>query len=83
MARAPPEEEAKADSKSVTAKPPTRATKKRGITAGVASQKAGGGKKLERISKKRTKNEAKMTKPDTEWKSVEKTKSKPKCEKVN
>ncbi|GKF77738.1 hypothetical protein Tco_0230208, partial [Tanacetum coccineum] len=26
---------------------------------------------LERISKKRTKNEAKTTKPDTEWKSVE------------
>ncbi|GJY33171.1 hypothetical protein Tco_0417640 [Tanacetum coccineum] len=34
---------------------------------------------LERISKKRTKNEAKTTKPDTEWKSVEKTK--PKSEK--
>ncbi|GJZ35897.1 hypothetical protein Tco_0581714, partial [Tanacetum coccineum] len=30
---------------------------------------------VERISKKRTKNEAKTTKPDTEWKSVEKTKS--------
>ncbi|GJQ94045.1 hypothetical protein Tco_0005184 [Tanacetum coccineum] len=30
---------------------------------------------LERISKKRTKNEAKTTKPGTEWKSVEKTKS--------
>ncbi|GJV04036.1 hypothetical protein Tco_1337605 [Tanacetum coccineum] len=30
---------------------------------------------LERISKKRTKNEAKTTKPDTEWKSMEKTKS--------
>ncbi|GJZ90507.1 hypothetical protein Tco_0662434 [Tanacetum coccineum] len=29
----------------------------------------------ERISKKRTKNEAKTTKQDTEWKSVEKTKS--------
>ncbi|GJW94728.1 putative reverse transcriptase domain-containing protein [Tanacetum coccineum] len=29
----------------------------------------------ERISKKRTKNEAKMTKPDTEWKSMIKTKS--------
>ncbi|GKA99292.1 reverse transcriptase domain-containing protein [Tanacetum coccineum] len=29
----------------------------------------------ERISKKRTKNEAKKTKPDTEWKSVKKTKS--------
>ncbi|GJU97257.1 hypothetical protein Tco_1326528 [Tanacetum coccineum] len=29
----------------------------------------------ERISKKRTKNEAKTTKPDTEWKSVVKTKS--------
>ncbi|GJV97354.1 hypothetical protein Tco_1548931 [Tanacetum coccineum] len=29
----------------------------------------------ERISKKRTKNEAKTTKPDTEWKSVEKTQS--------
>ncbi|GJV19377.1 reverse transcriptase domain-containing protein [Tanacetum coccineum] len=35
----------------------------------------------ERISKKRTKNEAKTTKPDTEWKSMEKTK--PKSEKVN
>ncbi|GJZ56456.1 polyubiquitin 3 [Tanacetum coccineum] len=34
-----------------------------------------GGKLLERISKKRTKNEAKTTKPDMEWKSVEKTKS--------
>ncbi|GJS53117.1 reverse transcriptase domain-containing protein [Tanacetum coccineum] len=34
----------------------------------------------ERISKKRTKNEAKTTKPDTEWKSMEKVKvkSKPK-----
>ncbi|GKC21184.1 hypothetical protein Tco_1023334, partial [Tanacetum coccineum] len=30
---------------------------------------------LERISKERTKNEAKTTKPDTEWKSMEKTKS--------
>ncbi|GJU44265.1 hypothetical protein Tco_1201531 [Tanacetum coccineum] len=30
----------------------------------------------ERISKKRTKNEAKTTKPDTEWKSMEKTKPK-------
>ncbi|GJZ98538.1 hypothetical protein Tco_0670991 [Tanacetum coccineum] len=30
---------------------------------------------VERISKKRTKNEAKTTKPDTEWKSMEKTKS--------
>ncbi|GJW80528.1 hypothetical protein Tco_0144503 [Tanacetum coccineum] len=41
--------------------------------------------RLERISKKRTKNEAKTTKPDTEWKSVEKdkVKSKPKFEKVN
>ncbi|GJV01095.1 hypothetical protein Tco_1334664 [Tanacetum coccineum] len=29
----------------------------------------------ERISKKRTKNEAKTTKPDTEWKSMIKTKS--------
>ncbi|GJV80737.1 zf-CCHC domain-containing protein [Tanacetum coccineum] len=29
----------------------------------------------ERISKKRTKNKAKTTKPDTEWKNVEKTKS--------
>ncbi|GKF43209.1 hypothetical protein Tco_0129761, partial [Tanacetum coccineum] len=29
----------------------------------------------ERISKERTENEAKTTKPDTEWKSVEKTKS--------
>ncbi|GJU23366.1 hypothetical protein Tco_1156708, partial [Tanacetum coccineum] len=34
----------------------------------------------ERIPKKKTKNEAKTTKPDTEWKSVEKdkVKSKPK-----
>ncbi|GJY63053.1 hypothetical protein Tco_0464513 [Tanacetum coccineum] len=31
----------------------------------------------ERISKKRTKNKAKTTKPDTEWKSVEKTQSNP------
>ncbi|GJX38970.1 hypothetical protein Tco_0252273 [Tanacetum coccineum] len=31
----------------------------------------------ERIFKKRTKNEAKTTKPDTEWKSVEKTQSSP------
>ncbi|GKA84812.1 hypothetical protein Tco_0806466 [Tanacetum coccineum] len=40
---------------------------------------------MKRISKKRTKNEAKMTKPDREWKSVEKVKvkSKPKFEKVN
>ncbi|GKF36723.1 hypothetical protein Tco_0113481 [Tanacetum coccineum] len=30
---------------------------------------------VERISKKRTKNKAKTTKSDTEWKSVEKTKS--------
>ncbi|GKF17898.1 hypothetical protein Tco_0062816, partial [Tanacetum coccineum] len=30
---------------------------------------------MERISKKRTKNEAKMTKPDSEWKSRKKTKS--------
>ncbi|GJX00720.1 hypothetical protein Tco_0184633 [Tanacetum coccineum] len=39
----------------------------------------------ERIPKKKTKNEAKTTKPDTEWKSVEKdkVKSKPKCRKVN
>ncbi|GKD64912.1 hypothetical protein Tco_1307020, partial [Tanacetum coccineum] len=29
----------------------------------------------ERISKKMTKNEAKTTKPDTEWKNIEKTKS--------
>ncbi|GKE34131.1 hypothetical protein Tco_1453453 [Tanacetum coccineum] len=42
-------------------------------------------KKTERISKKRTKNEAKTTKPDTEWKSRKKTKSKskPKYRKVN
>ncbi|GKE24080.1 hypothetical protein Tco_1435592 [Tanacetum coccineum] len=33
---------------------------------------------LERIIKKRTKNEAKSTKPDSEWKSKEKTKSKSK-----
>ncbi|GJR93701.1 hypothetical protein Tco_0265875 [Tanacetum coccineum] len=32
----------------------------------------------ERIIKKRTKNEAKSTKPDSEWKSKEKTKSKSK-----
>ncbi|GJY07217.1 hypothetical protein Tco_0374271 [Tanacetum coccineum] len=32
---------------------------------------------MERIFKKRTKNEAKTTKPDTEWKSVEKTQSSP------
>ncbi|GKD29172.1 zf-CCHC domain-containing protein, partial [Tanacetum coccineum] len=32
-------------------------------------------KAMERISKKRTKNEAKTTKPDTEWKSRKKTKS--------
>ncbi|GJR02134.1 hypothetical protein Tco_0525118 [Tanacetum coccineum] len=39
----------------------------------------------ERITKKRTKNEAKSTKPDSEWKSKEKTKSKSKTkpEKVN
>ncbi|GJS26233.1 CBL-interacting serine/threonine-protein kinase 1-like protein [Tanacetum coccineum] len=39
----------------------------------------------ERITKKRTKNEAKSTKPDSEWKSRKKTKSesKPKCRKVN
>ncbi|GKB88265.1 hypothetical protein Tco_0960537 [Tanacetum coccineum] len=39
----------------------------------------------ERITKKRTKNEAKTTKPDSEWKSRKKTKSKskPKPEKVN
>ncbi|GJS30957.1 hypothetical protein Tco_0491577 [Tanacetum coccineum] len=39
----------------------------------------------ERIIKKKTKNEAKSTKPDSEWKSKEKTKSKsmPKPEKVN
>ncbi|GJR13455.1 hypothetical protein Tco_0796107 [Tanacetum coccineum] len=30
---------------------------------------------LERISKKRMKNEAKTTKPDTKWKSMVKTKS--------
>ncbi|GJZ83363.1 hypothetical protein Tco_0648536, partial [Tanacetum coccineum] len=33
---------------------------------------------MERIIKKRTKNEAKSTKPDSEWKSKEKTKSKSK-----
>ncbi|GKC01278.1 retrovirus-related pol polyprotein from transposon TNT 1-94 [Tanacetum coccineum] len=37
----------------------------------------------ERISKKRTKNKAKTTKPDSEWKSRKKSKSKPKPEKVN
>ncbi|GJT97335.1 reverse transcriptase domain-containing protein [Tanacetum coccineum] len=39
----------------------------------------------ERIFKKRTKNEAKTTKPDSDWKSRKKTKSKskPKPEKVN
>ncbi|GJV57724.1 hypothetical protein Tco_1458729 [Tanacetum coccineum] len=41
-------------------------------SAELVSERANG---LERISKKRTKNEAKTTKPDTEWKSVEKTKS--------
>ncbi|GJT00147.1 hypothetical protein Tco_0821316 [Tanacetum coccineum] len=42
-------------------------------------------KSVERISKKKTKNEAKTTKPDSEWKSKKKTKSKskPKCRKVN
>ncbi|GJZ23511.1 hypothetical protein Tco_0560970 [Tanacetum coccineum] len=41
--------------------------------------------RLERKSKKRTKNEAKTTKPDSEWKSRKKTKSKskPEPEKVN
>ncbi|GJY24790.1 hypothetical protein Tco_0398448 [Tanacetum coccineum] len=40
---------------------------------------------FERISKKKTKNKAKTTKPDSEWKSRKKTKSKskPKPEKVN
>ncbi|GJT98096.1 hypothetical protein Tco_1093614 [Tanacetum coccineum] len=33
------------------------------------------GEVVERISKKRMKNKAKTTKPDMEWKSVEKTKS--------
>ncbi|GJT55610.1 retrovirus-related pol polyprotein from transposon TNT 1-94 [Tanacetum coccineum] len=33
--------------------------------------------RVERISKKRMKNEAKTTKPDTEWKRVEKTQSNP------
>ncbi|GKG39643.1 hypothetical protein Tco_0463788, partial [Tanacetum coccineum] len=37
-----------------------------------------GGLPVEQISKKKTKNEAKMTKPDSEWKSKEKTKSKSK-----
>ncbi|GJW15541.1 hypothetical protein Tco_0019674, partial [Tanacetum coccineum] len=37
-----------------------------------------GSEVLERIIKKRTKNEAKSTKPDSEWKSKEKTKSKSK-----
>ncbi|GJV80999.1 hypothetical protein Tco_1516869 [Tanacetum coccineum] len=41
--------------------------------------------KVERITKKRTKNEAKSTKPDSEWKSKEKSKSKskPKSTEVN
>ncbi|GJW37624.1 ribonuclease H-like domain-containing protein [Tanacetum coccineum] len=41
--------------------------------------------RLERITKKRTKNEAKTTKPDSQWKSKEKTKpkSKPKSTEVN
>ncbi|GJZ67674.1 reverse transcriptase domain-containing protein [Tanacetum coccineum] len=34
-------------------------------------------RKKEQISKKKTKNKAKATKPDTEWKSVEKTQSSP------
>ncbi|GKA64777.1 hypothetical protein Tco_0764484 [Tanacetum coccineum] len=38
-----------------------------------AHQAAGG--PMERISKKRMKNEAKMTKPNTEWKNRKKTKS--------
>ncbi|GJS06504.1 reverse transcriptase domain-containing protein [Tanacetum coccineum] len=37
----------------------------------------------ERIFKKRTKNEAKSTKPDSEWESKEKSKSKPKSTQVN
>ncbi|GKD20636.1 hypothetical protein Tco_1222339 [Tanacetum coccineum] len=42
-------------------------------------------KKVERISKKKTKNKAKTIKPDAEWKSRKKTKSmsKPKCRKAN
>ncbi|GJU77089.1 hypothetical protein Tco_1274159, partial [Tanacetum coccineum] len=40
------EEEAKGGREPVAAKPPARATKKRGTAAGVAFQKAGGGKKL-------------------------------------
>ncbi|GJW24095.1 hypothetical protein Tco_0037906 [Tanacetum coccineum] len=41
-------------------------------------------KSVERISKKKTKNEAKSTKPGSEWKSRKKTKSKskPKCRKA-
>ncbi|GJT80536.1 hypothetical protein Tco_1054878 [Tanacetum coccineum] len=40
-------------------------------------------RELERIAKKRTKNKAKTTKPDSEWKNKEKikSKSKPKPEK--
>ncbi|GJW56506.1 hypothetical protein Tco_0103237 [Tanacetum coccineum] len=40
---------------------------------------------MERITKKRTKNKAKTTKPDSEWKSKEKikSKSKPKPEKCS
>ncbi|GJQ90055.1 hypothetical protein Tco_0001194 [Tanacetum coccineum] len=34
-------------------------------------------RRQERIPKKKTKNKAKTTKPDTEWKSVEKTQSSP------
>ncbi|GKB57025.1 reverse transcriptase domain-containing protein, partial [Tanacetum coccineum] len=40
-----------------------------------SDDKEGKATSKERIFKKRTKNEAKMTKSDTEWKSVEKTKS--------
>ncbi|GKF48586.1 hypothetical protein Tco_0141837, partial [Tanacetum coccineum] len=55
------------------------------ILKACSSRKAKTSKDVERISKKRTKNEAKTTKPDTEWKSRKKTKSKskPKCRKVN
>ncbi|GJS70873.1 hypothetical protein Tco_0703714 [Tanacetum coccineum] len=42
---------------------------------GVVDQEPSEFRVLERISKKRTKNEAKTTKPDTKWKSMVKTKS--------
>ncbi|GJX97452.1 hypothetical protein Tco_0353250 [Tanacetum coccineum] len=53
------------------------ASRARGICPSItrASQSSASFGNPERISKKRTKNKAKTTKPGTEWKSVEKTKS--------